>query len=202
MEFRQLSIPGAFEVQPQIFGDSRGFFYESFRKDKLSEVVGHPVDIVQTNTSLSQKGVLRGIHLAQVPRGQAKYVSVLVGSIVDYVVDLRIDSKTYGKWEAIELSSVKHNSVYVPEGCGHAFLSLEDNTLVNYLVTDVFRPEREFGIHPLDSDIGLEFPIDIDQLLISDKDLNAPSLEEVRTLNLLSTGAEIEKMYNTFGAGK
>lgn len=183
-------------MQPQIFADSRGSFFESFRKDKLSEFVGHPVEILQTNTSISQKGVLRGIHLAQVPRGQAKYVSVLSGKVMDYVVDLRTDSENFMRWEAIELSASKHNSVYIPEGCGHAFLALEDNTVVNYLVTDIYRPEREFGIHPLDTQIGLEFPLEVQELLLSEKDQKAPSLAEVIEQQLLSNSGEIDQMFS------
>lgn len=199
MKFRELAVPGAYEVSPEVFGDSRGFFFESFRADKLASLIGHPFIVRQTNTSCSQKGALRGIHYAQVPMGQAKYVSVLQGSIIDYVVDLRVGSPTYKTWDSVELTSDNHLSIYIPEGCGHAFVSLEDNTVVNYLVTDVYRPEREFGIDPLDKEIALNFPLAHSELLISEKDLNAPSLDQAFASGDLVNINDIAALYSELG---
>jgi dTDP-4-dehydrorhamnose 3,5-epimerase len=195
VKFRELDVPGAFEVLPQVFGDSRGFFYESFRADKLSAGIGHDFIVRQANTSCSQKGVLRGIHSAQVPMGQAKYVSVLKGSIIDFVVDLRVGSPKFLVWDSVTLSEENHHSVYVPEGCGHAFVSLEDNTVVNYLVSDIYRPEKEFGINPLDKEIGLVFPFSEQDLVISEKDMKAPTLQQTISAGVLTDIDIIAELY-------
>jgi len=187
VDFRELKFSGAFEITPKVFGDSRGYFYESLRVDKLSELIGRDFRVMQGNTSHSSRGVVRGIHFAQVPNGQAKYVSVLSGRIADYVVDIRLGSPTFGQWECVELSSVNNRSLFIPEGLGHAFVALEDDTVVNYLVSDVYRPEREHGVNPMDPKIGLTFDFPVEALSFSQKDLTAPSLDEAESLNLLPT---------------
>ena len=137
------------------------------------------------NTSISQRGSLRGIHFAEVPNGQAKYVTVPAGRILDFVVDIRVDSPTFGKWESVEINSSSRNAIYLSEGLGHAFLALEDDTVVTYLVSDIYRPEKEHGINPLDPELGLVFPMEISELLLSPKDTDAPSLMEAKEMNLL-----------------
>lgn len=172
-----MSIAGAWRVTPRIFGDDRGFFAEWFRADHISEITGYQFVPVQGNISRSSKGVVRGIHYADVPPGQAKYVMPITGSIIDYIVDIRVGSPTFGQWDSVTLTSDSREAVIVEPGLGHAFVALEDDTVVTYLVTDVFRPEREHGINPLDPEIGLVFPDGIEPLL-SDKDVAAPSLAE------------------------
>ena len=135
--------------------------------------------------SRSSKGTLRGIHFADVPIGQAKYITCVVGSIIDFVVDIRVGSPTFGTWDVLELSGSKRNAVFLEEGLGHAFLALEDDTVVTYLVTDVYRPDKEHGINPLDPAIGLSFPFPVAELELSAKDQVAPSLQEAQEDGLL-----------------
>ena len=185
MKISELSIEGSYLIEPQIFGDSRGKFLEAFRSDLLQEYLGHNFVVRQMNTSLSHRGVLRGIHYADVPPGQAKYVSVLSGSIIDYIVDIRVGSPTFGLWEAVNLDSISRRAVYIPEGFGHAFLSLEDDTVVNYLVSDVYKPEKEHGINPFDKSLGITFPFDQSELILSEKDILSPSLNQAKEQHLL-----------------
>ena len=140
MRIEPLSIEGAYVVTPRQFPDERGVFLESFRGDKLAEHLGHRPDVVQTNVSVSSRGTVRGIHFADVPPGQGKYVTVLHGSLVDYVVDIRVGSPTFGTWEAVALDDVDRKAVYLSEGLGHAFCALEDGTTAMYLCTATYRP--------------------------------------------------------------
>lgn len=187
MQIRELSIAGAFEVTPRQFPDDRGVFWEWYRFDALAEAVGHPLDLRQGNGSVSRRGVVRGIHFADVPPSQAKYVTVTAGAVIDYVIDIRVGSPTFGKWEAVRLDAVDRRAVYVGEGLGHAFVSLEDGSTVTYLVSEVFNPAAEHGITPLDETVGLEFPAEIDEPLLSPKDLEAPTLVDAQAAGLLPT---------------
>ena len=134
---------------------------------------------MQTNVSVSSRGTVRGIHFADVPPGQGKYVTALAGSLVDYVVDIRVGSPTFGRWEAVTLDAVDRRAVYLSEGLGHAFCALEDGTTAMYLCTAAYNPAGEHGIHPLDPEVGLALPAGVDPLL-SPKDDAAPSLAEAR----------------------
>jgi dTDP-4-dehydrorhamnose 3,5-epimerase len=178
VQIRQLGIPDAYEITPKQLGDERGIFLETYRFDKLAEVVGHPVDLRQGNTSVSHRGVIRGIHYVDVPRGQAKYVSVAHGAAIDYVVDIRLGSPTFGTWEAVLLDEIDRRAVYVAEGLGHAFVALTDNTAVNYFTTDVYTPSREHGINPLDPQLELVFPAEAGEPILSPADAAAPTLAE------------------------
>ena len=185
MDIRALSIPGSFVVAPKIHADSRGEFVESFRRDILRDATGLDFAVAQTNVSVSSRGTLRGIHYADVPPGQAKYVMCASGSIEDFVVDLREGSPTFGQWDSVVVSAQQRNAVVLDVGLGHAFLALEDETTVTYLVTDHYKPHSEHAINPLDSDIGLTFAMDADELLLSDKDRVAPSLSEAQERSAL-----------------
>lgn len=187
MQIRELSIPGAFEVTPRQFPDDRGVFWEWYRFDALAEAVGHPLDLRQGNGSVSRRGVVRGIHFADVPPSQAKYVTVTAGAVIDYVIDIRVGSPTFGKWEAVRLDAVDRRAVYVGEGLGHAFVSLEDDSTVTYLVSEVFNPSAEHGVTPLDETVGLEFPAEAGEPLLSPKDLEAPTLLDAQAAGLLPT---------------
>ncbi len=187
MQIRELSIAGAFEVTPRQFPDDRGVFWEWYRFDALAEAVGHPLDLRQGNGSVSRRGVVRGIHFADVPPSQAKYVTVTAGAVIDYVIDIRVGSPTFGKWEAVRLDAVDRRAVYVGEGLGHAFVSLEDDSTVTYLVSEVFNPAAEHGITPLDETVGLEFPAEAGEPLLSPKDLQAPTLLDAQAAGLLPT---------------
>jgi len=182
---RELSVSGAFEVTPRQFPDDRGTFWEWYRFDALADAVGHPLDLRQGNASVSRKGVVRGIHFADVPPSQAKYVTVTQGAVMDYVVDIRVGSPTFGQWDSVLLDTVDRRAIYVAEGLGHCFVSLADDTAVTYLVNEVFAPQREHGITPLDPTVGLELPMPREQLLLSEKDLAAPTLLEAERDGLL-----------------
>lgn len=186
MEFRRLSIEGAFEVVPRQFPDDRGVFLESFRGDKLAEHIGHRLDVVQTNVSVSGRGSLRGIHYADVPPSQAKYVTALSGSFLDFVVDIRVGSPTFGQWEAVRLDTADRRAVYLSEGLGHALLSLEDDSTALYLCSAPYTPEREHGVNPLDPRVALDVPAGIEPV-VSPKDADAPTLEQAEADGLLPT---------------
>lgn len=194
MHFRELSVANAFEVIPQQHSDDRGLFLEQLRVDRLSELLGFDFLVKQVNTSVSHKGVVRGIHYADVPPGQAKYVTVPQGSILDFVVDIRVGSPTFGQWDSQILDSAQRNALYIGEGLGHAFVSLEDNTVVTYLVSEVFNPKAEHGINPLDEIIGLEFPDGLD-LMLSPKDLEAPSFDVMLDKGGLPNFEEVNNFY-------
>jgi dTDP-4-dehydrorhamnose 3,5-epimerase len=195
MEIRELKVEGAFEVTPRQFPDGRGVFLESFRGDLLAEQVGHRLDVVQTNVSVSSRGTVRGIHFADVPPSQAKYITCLTGSLIDYVVDLRVGSPTFGLWDSVLLDTKDRRAVYLAEGLGHAFCALEDDTTAMYLVSAAYNPGREHGIHPLDPEVGLELPAGLQTPTLSDKDASAPSLTQARDQGLLPSYAACQEFY-------
>ena len=172
-----MSSAGAWRIRPQLFGDARGSFAEWFRTDTIERETGFAFSVAQANISTSSRGVVRGIHYADIPPGQAKFVMAVTGSIVDYVVDIRVGSPTFGQWVAEELRADRRDATLIEPGLGHAFVALEDNTTVSYLVTDFYRPDREHGVHPLDADVALALPDGITPIL-SDKDLAAPTLAD------------------------
>ncbi|MBD0676745.1 dTDP-4-dehydrorhamnose 3,5-epimerase [Streptomyces sp. CBMA156] len=183
MKFRELSIEGAFEITPQVHGDARGHFTEWYRFDRLAEVVGHPLNLAQANLSLSAKDVVRGIHFADVPPGQAKYVACTRGAVLDVIVDLRVGSPNFGRWEFVRLDDTERKAVYIPEGLGHGFCALTDDATLTYLCSATYNPTGEHGVHPLDPDLGIEWPTDAPQL--SARDEVAPTLAEALAGGLL-----------------
>ncbi|WP_353950939.1 dTDP-4-dehydrorhamnose 3,5-epimerase [Knoellia sp. S7-12] len=189
MQIEPLAIEGAFVVTPRQFPDDRGVFLESFRGDKLAGHLGHRPDIVQSNVSVSSRGTVRGIHFADIPPGQGKYITALSGSLIDYAVDLRQGSPTFGHVEEVLLDTTSRRAVYLTEGLGHAFCALEDETTVMYLCTAAYNPTGEHGIHPLDPDIGLPIPAGLD-VTLSPKDEAAPTLAQARSSGLLPTYAD------------
>ncbi len=196
MEFRELSVPGAWEFTPRQLGDARGLFLEAYKADVLAAAVGHPLDLRQANCSVSAAGVLRGIHFADVPPSQAKYVTCLAGAVLDFVVDTRVGSPTFGQWDTVLLDDVDRRAVYLSEGLGHAFLSLDDDSTVMYLCSAGYNPGHEHGVHPLDPGIGLELP-STDRhgrpliVTLSDKDEEAPTLSEALAAGLLPAEADV-----------
>jgi dTDP-4-dehydrorhamnose 3,5-epimerase len=185
VESRPLTIPGAVEFTPVQHRDERGVFVEHYRFEPLEDAIGHPFTLRQGNTSVSRRGTVRGIHYALVPPGQAKLVTALSGAVLDYVIDLRVGSPAFGAWESVRLDDVDRRSVYLSEGLGHCFVALTDDAIVSYLVSQVYNASRELGISPTDPDIGLEFPAEAGELLLSAKDLAAPSLHETLERGLL-----------------
>jgi dTDP-4-dehydrorhamnose 3,5-epimerase len=185
VQIRELKIPDSFEITPRQFPDDRGVFLEWYRFDRLAEAVGHPLDLAQGNTSVSRRGVVRGIHFADVPPGQAKYVTATHGAVLDYVIDIRVGSPTFGQWDSVLLDDVDRRAIYISEGLGHCFVALTDDATVSYLVTSTFNADREHGINPLDEEIGLVFPEAAGELLLSPKDTEAPGLSEAAAFGLL-----------------
>jgi dTDP-4-dehydrorhamnose 3,5-epimerase len=197
MQIRPLKIADAFEITPTLIGDERGLFLEAFRADLLAEAIGHRLEIVQTNVSVSARGSVRGIHFADVPPSQAKYITVLTGSIIDYVVDVRVGSPTFGQWDSVRLDAVDRRAVYLPEGMGHAYAALEDGTTAMYHVTSPYTPSREHGIHPLDPEVGLVLPEGMEAPLLSAKDTAAPSLAQALESGLLPRFDECTSYYRS-----
>jgi dTDP-4-dehydrorhamnose 3,5-epimerase len=197
VQIRELSVPDSYEVTPKQFGDDRGVFLEWYRFDKLGEVVGHPLDLRQANTSVSSRGVVRGIHFADIPPGQAKYVTATHGAIIDFIVDIRVGSPTFGQWDSVLLDDVDRKAVYLSEGLGHAFVALTDKATVSYLVSSTYTAGAEHGINPLDPEVGLVFPAEAGELLLSPKDTDAPSLAEAAESGLLPTWDAARAYYQT-----
>jgi dTDP-4-dehydrorhamnose 3,5-epimerase len=183
MDIRPLGIEGAWEVTPRLFPDPRGLFTEGFRLDHLAKHIGHELAVRQTNISVSTAGALRGIHYADVPPSQAKYVTATSGVFVDYVVDLRVGSPTFGTWDSVVLDTVDRRAVYLSEGLGHVLACLEDGTAV-YLCSEVYAPERERAVSPLDGDIGLVLPEGF-AAVVSDRDAAAPSFARAQQQGML-----------------
>ncbi len=199
VQIRELAIPDSYEITPKQFGDDRGTFLEWFRPDQLADVVGHTFQVKQANTSVSKRGVVRGIHFADVPRGQAKYVTVTRGAVLDYVIDLRVGSPTFGQWDSVLLETESRRAVYLAEGLGHAFIALTDESIVTYLVSEPFNAEREHGINPLDQEIALVFPPEAGDVILSPKDTDAPGLSAALDKGLLPTWNETKDFYRSLG---
>lgn len=196
MEFRELAIGGAWEITPRQFGDDRGVFLEWFKEAPFAEALGHRLSLAQANCSVSAAGVVRGIHFADVPPGQAKYVTCTYGAVLDVAVDIRVGSPTFGKWDAVLLDDKDRRAIYLSEGLGHAFMSLQDNSTVVYLCSTPYNPTGEHGIHPLDPAIGIDWPSvgrDGQPLtpLLSPKDEAAPTLQAAEREGLLPSLAEV-----------
>jgi dTDP-4-dehydrorhamnose 3,5-epimerase len=184
MEIRELAVGHAWEITPHQFEDRRGIFVETFKSSTLAEVVGYELTVAQVNCSTSRRGVLRGIHSVAVPRGQAKYITCLRGAVLDIVVDIRVGSPRFGRYDTVRLDDVDRRSVFVSEGLGHGFVALTDDATVMYLCSTPHNPVGEFGVHPLDPAIGVPWPADLAPIL-SAKDEAAPTLEEARAKGLL-----------------
>lgn len=184
VEIRQLKVQDAYEITPRQHGDDRGVFLEWFKAEAFADAVGHPLRLAQANTSVSARGVLRGIHFAQVPPSQAKYVTCTYGRVLDVVVDIRVGSPTFGAWDSVLLDDVDRRAIYLAEGLGHAFLALDDRSVVTYLCSEGYDPGREHGIHPLDPEVGIAWPEDV-AVQLSSKDAQAPTLREAGQDGLL-----------------
>jgi dTDP-4-dehydrorhamnose 3,5-epimerase len=187
MTVRELAIPGAWEITPQQHADDRGVFYEWFSDPEFVEFSGHRFDLRQANCSVSAAGVLRGLHFAQLPPSQAKYVTCLHGKVLDVVVDIRFGSPTFGQWDSVLLDDRDRRSIYISEGLGHAFLALQDDSTVMYLCSAGYDPAREHTINVLDPAFDIVWP-DLDgEPIMSDRDREAPTLDEVEAAGLLPT---------------
>ncbi len=172
-------------------GDSRGHFFEWLTDKGFRSFAGHRLDVRQANCSVSSAGVLRGLHFAEVPPSQAKYVTCVRGSVFDVVVDIRVGSPTFGQWDSVLLDDTDHRTIYLSEGLGHGFLALQDNSTVMYLCSAEYNPQREHTICATDPALAIDWPlVDGAPPNLSDRDAAAPSLEEVRASGLLPTWDE------------
>ncbi|MCX7883373.1 MAG: dTDP-4-dehydrorhamnose 3,5-epimerase [Brevinematales bacterium] len=178
MGFEATPLEGVWVYTPRVFQDDRGYFFESYNQ-KVFESHGIGARFVQDNQSLSKKGVLRGLHFQKPPHAQAKLVRVIRGLIWDVVVDMRSSSPTYRRWFGVELSDTNFRQIYIPRGCAHGFLVLSEEAIVAYKADNFYHPEADGGIRYDDPDIAIEWPIKIDEALLSQKDKNLPFLREI-----------------------
>ncbi|KLO43426.1 dTDP-4-dehydrorhamnose 3,5-epimerase [Mycobacterium nebraskense] len=194
MKVRELAIPGAWEITPTIHGDSRGMFFEWLTDRGFTEFAGHRFDVRQANCSVSSAGVLRGLHFAELPPSQAKYVTCVRGSVFDVVVDIREGSPTFGQWDSVLLDDQDRRTIYLSEGLGHGFLALQDDSTVMYLCSTEYDPQREHTICATDPALGVDWPlVNGAAPSLSDRDAAAPSLEEVRAAGLLPSWEETQR---------
>lgn len=168
MEIRETKLSGLIILEPKVFGDERGSFMETYNRETFARL-GLDMTFVQDNESVSAKGVLRGIHFQRPPFAQGKLVRVVSGRALDYAVDLRRNSPTYGQYACVELSGRNKRMMYLPEGFAHAFLSLEDDTVFNYKCTNFYNKQSEDGLLWSDKNLGIEWPVD--NPILSEKDL-------------------------------
>lgn len=179
MDFKQSNIKGVWLITPKVFKDDRGYFFESFRQDEFDKNIGHHVEFIQDNESKSSYGVLRGLHYQKGEFSQAKLVRIITGKVIDVAVDLRRSSTTYGKYVAVELSEENKCQLFIPRGFAHGFLVLSKEAIFSYKVDNIYAPQSEASIKWNDKTIGIEWPIDTKDIILSEKDLNnALSLEE------------------------
>lgn len=194
MKVRELTVPDAYEISTDVFPDDRGLFVNPFHGDVLAEATGRPLSVAQTNHSASKRGVVRGVHFALLPPGQAKYVYCPRGAALDVVVDIRVGSPTFGRHDVVRLDDRDFGAIYLSEGLGHAVVALEDDTVVSYLCSTGYDPAREKGITPLDPELALPLPDGV-ELLLSPKDTAAPTLREAAEQGLLPTYKECRAFY-------
>jgi dTDP-4-dehydrorhamnose 3,5-epimerase len=194
MKVRELDIPGAWEITPTIHGDSRGLFFEWLTDRGFTGFAGHRLDVRQANCSVSAAGVLRGLHFAQLPPSQAKYVTCVSGSVFDVVVDIRLGSPTFGRWDSVVLDDSERRTIYVSEGLAHGFLALQDNSTVMYLCSAEYNPQREQTICATDPALAIDWPlVGGTAPSLSDRDAAAPNFDEVRESGLLPTWEETQR---------
>ncbi|MET9232611.1 dTDP-4-dehydrorhamnose 3,5-epimerase [Lentzea sp. NPDC003310] len=185
MEVRTLAVEGALEFTPRVFGDDRGRFLSPFQEAAFTEAHGAPLfPVRQTNHSVSARGVVRGIHYTTTPPGCAKYVYCAAGAAIDIVVDIRVGSPTFGQWDSVLMDQNHHRTMYFPVGVGHAFVALEDNTVMSYMVSSSYVAANELALDVLDPTLGLPVPKDITPIL-SERDSVAITLAQAREQGLL-----------------
>jgi len=188
VQIRSLTIADVLEITPDQRSDSRGVFLESYRADRLAEAIGHQFTLAQVNLSVSARGVVRGIHFASVPPGQAKYVTCVSGQVLDVIVDLRVGSPTFGRWDSVLLDDTARRAVYLPEGIGHGFCARTELATVTYLCSEPYAPQREHAVNPFDTELGIQWGAE--DVTTSARDAAAPSLAEARAAALLPDYAE------------
>ncbi|HRM35844.1 MAG TPA: dTDP-4-dehydrorhamnose 3,5-epimerase [Aliarcobacter cryaerophilus] len=182
MTFTRTAIPDVVIIEPKVHGDSRGYFVETFRQDKLEEFLGYQINFCQDNESKSSKGVLRGLHYQLPPFAQTKLVRVISGRVLDIAVDIRKNSPTFGKYVAVELSGENKKQLLIPRGFAHGFVVLEDDTVFAYKVDNYYSPECDRGIAFDDKNLNIDWILNHDELNLSAKDIKQPKLNETNDL--------------------
>lgn len=201
MRIRELSVPDSYELTPLVHRDDRGTFHEFYRFETLEDTIGHALDLRQGNLSTSARGVVRGVHFAQLPPSQAKFVHAPHGALIDFVVDLRIGSPTFGTWDSVVLDDVERRAVYLAEGLGHVLVALTEGAIASYLTSAVFDRDREKAVNPLDPDLALEIPLRSEDLILSPKDEAASSLAEAVESGILPTWDDCRAYYARLSSG-
>ena len=179
MNYIEAFIKGVFVIEPKVFKDSRGYFFEAWKQQEFNEKVGE-VNFIQDNESKSSFGVLRGLHYQKGEFSQAKLVRVIKGTVLDVAVDIRPGSPTYGKHVMEELSEENKRQLFIPRGMAHGFLVLSDEAVFTYKVDNIYAPQAEAGIRWDDPTLGIDWPIDRQKVITSDKDLKQPLLSEAQ----------------------
>jgi dTDP-4-dehydrorhamnose 3,5-epimerase len=177
MDFKETAIKGVYIIDPRVFNDARGYFFEAWKQAEFEEHIGK-VNFVQDNESKSSRGVLRGLHYQKGDYSQAKLVRVIKGCVLDVAVDIRKSSPTFGKHVMVELSGENKRQFFIPRGFAHGFLVLSDEAIFTYKVDNVYAPQADAGIRWNDPALGIEWPIDPKEVLTSEKDLKQPLLKD------------------------
>lgn len=177
MEYKKTTIEGVYIIEPKVFNDARGYFFEAWKKEEFEQHIGK-VEFVQDNESKSSYGVLRGLHYQKGDCSQAKLVRVIKGKVLDVAVDIRKSSPTFGKYVMVELSDENKRQFFIPRGFAHGFLVLSDEAIFTYKVDNAYAPQADAGIRWNDSDINIQWPIDPAQVQTSEKDLKQPFLKD------------------------
>jgi dTDP-4-dehydrorhamnose 3,5-epimerase len=182
MQFTRTKIEDVIIIEPEVHGDDRGYFVETFRADKLEEFLGYKLNFGQDNESKSSKGVLRGLHYQLPPHAQTKLVRVIQGRVLDVAVDIRRNSPTFGQYVTVELSAENKKQILIPRGFAHGFIVLEDNTVFAYKVDNYYSPECDRGIAFDDESLNIDWILKKEELKLSDKDTKQPKLNETKDL--------------------
>ncbi|MFK0258740.1 dTDP-4-dehydrorhamnose 3,5-epimerase family protein [Streptomyces sp. NPDC090445] len=205
MKVRELGVDGAYAFEPEVFHDERGSFRSPHQEAPFGEALGRPLfPVAQVSTSVSRRGVVRGVHFTATPGSMAKYVVCAGGRALDVVVDVRIGSPTYGRSEQVELDPEAGTALYLPPGVGHLFAALEDDTVMVYLLSAAYRADRERAVHPLDPELGLELGPDLPsgvEWVLSERDRSAPTLAAAREGGLLPQYADCGAGWAAGGGG-
>lgn len=178
MNFIETKIPEVWILEPRVITDSRGYFMETFRKEEFEKHIGQ-VNFIQDNESKSSFGVLRGMHFQKGEFAQAKLVRVIKGKVLDVAIDIRKDSPHFGEHVAVELSEENKKQFFIPRGFAHGFLVLSDEVIFNYKVDNIYAPQSEGAVLYNDPDLNINWPIDPQQIIISEKDKNAPLFRDI-----------------------
>ncbi|MET9096650.1 dTDP-4-dehydrorhamnose 3,5-epimerase [Streptomyces cyaneofuscatus] len=201
MQYRRLAVEGAVEFTARSFPDDRGLFVSPFQEAAFVEALGHPLfPVAQTNHSVSRRGVVRGVHFTLTPPGVAKYVYCPRGRAIDIVVDLRVGSPGFGRWDAVTLGEDGFQAVYFPVGVGHAFIALEDDTVMSYMISGRYRAEHELSVSPLDPRLALPIPADL-EVTLSERDRVAPTVAEAEARGSLPDYRVCRELEAAFLAG-